>query len=163
MFWYYLKKVIKVVLILALPVYLVYELYPREIKNEVTLYVTTNLNKGFRVFVVTQSDSTKEYFVQKQLYLEKDKEEEVVIEGASITDTLYLIAENSGVKTFHEYIISTESYNELPITEDNEVVFLTDDLKNAVSAYNTENSKNIFLVILCIWLIFVLIYIRSRK
>lgn len=159
----YIKQILKWVVLLAFPVYFFFAFKPVEIKQELSLYIQSDRDSTYNVYVITQQDSTKKYQVQTRFVLKANEEAHHSIEGFGVRDTLYLYTEQRGKVAIFEYIIDTAEYNELHIADSTEFEFYGSELKDAVKSYKESAIKDIFLVILFVWLIFIVIYIRSRK
>lgn len=160
---HYLKKMIKWLIMLAFPAYFFLTFRPVDLQSELSLYVHNGVDTTFNMYVITQDDSTKSYTVQERFVIKPSKEEAFYLEGRGINDTLYLLAEYRGKSTVYEFIVDTAIENELIIAESTEVEFWGPELHKAVRSYKDEFAKNVFLIILYMWLIFIVIYIRSRK
>lgn len=160
---HYLKKIIKIAVLLAFPIYFYMIFSPKEKVQELNLFISTEIDTTKQVFLISIEDSTNSFIVQDRFVLKKDEEYGTSIEFNNMKDTLYLLTKFRGNEKVHEFIINSSVDNELEISNKNEVEFLTDDITKALKKYNDENTKNIFLVILYVWLLFIVLYIRSRK
>lgn len=160
---HYLKKIIKICVLLAFPIYFYMVFSPKEKVQELSLFISTNIDTTKQIFLLSIEDSTNRFIVQDRFVLKKDEEYGASIEFNNMKDTLYLLTKYRGNEKVHEFIVNSAVDNELVISENSEVEFLTDEISSALKTYNDENTKNIFLIILYVWLLFIVLYIRSRK
>lgn len=160
---HYIKKVLKWIVLLAFPAYFFFTFKPKEIQSELSLYIKSDRDTTYNVYVITKTDSINRYEVQKRFVLSPDEEKRYSLEASGINDTLYLYTEQRGISSVFEYVVDTAVYNELLITDSAEYEFFGNQLKESVTRYKEHAMRDIFLVILYLWLIFIVIYIRSRK
>lgn len=157
------KTVLKALIILAFPIYFFFAFREIPIKQELSIYVTNSDSTRVKLYLITEVDSSKSLVTQKHSVLNPGEEQRMVLEGSGISPALYIYKEQRVKHIVYEFPIDTSVYNEVSFQEKYEIEPTTDEFKKAVKEYDAENSKKLFLVILFLWVIFIIIYIRSRK